>query len=157
MWRWWSFVSVLQVWCNSVVILEWQIDSGRPSERGLIVKWCCWQTAVTFGSFCLQSARHIQCLPQVSNSVNMHGLQWRKARPIALITFELSKPIIFEIIIFKALLVGHVKSYLIHKRSIKQSLYNSKREAQSLKLLSTSPSPIPCHQRIPSKPASFLL
>ena len=47
-----SIVSMLQekqVWCNSVVILEWQIDSGRPSERGERVEWCHWQTAMTSG------------------------------------------------------------------------------------------------------------
>lgn len=77
--RWWSIVSVLQEkqgWCNCVVILDWQIDSGRPSERGREWNGIADKLLWPLGSFGLQSARHIQCLPQVSSSMNMllpHG------------------------------------------------------------------------------------
>lgn len=77
--RWWSIVSVLQEkqgWCNCVVILDWQIDSGRPSERGREWNGIADKLLWPLGSFGLQSARHIQCLLQVSSSMNMllpHG------------------------------------------------------------------------------------
>lgn len=77
--RWWSIVSVLQEkqgWCNCVVILDWQIDSGRPSERGREWNGIADKLLWPLGSFGLQSARHIQCLPQVSSSMDMllpHG------------------------------------------------------------------------------------
>lgn len=40
-------------------------------RKGKRLEWCHWQTAMTFGSFGLQSASRIQCLPQVSNGSNM--------------------------------------------------------------------------------------